>query len=397
MFMNTQFRPHRLRRGVVLFAVAVMLLSVGPAMGYSPEMRRAMVKGPWEITVQRAGAEAVRFPVEVADVDKVADLDRLLPIPGSAVRIRLIKYLPDLKSSESGVEDPAGGVIALVNAMGPGVDQDMWLDASDARRRGITSRAGAIKLLQLYDPKELPLVVRQLAEGKSVGVLSVWRQGERRPLQFVVAVGQTLSVPASGYTLEVLDYMPHYSIDAKTRKVTNASKEPANPAIRIRCSRGGNSVEQWLWSRFPSSPHSRNRLPLRVEFADVDFGEKAGRYILAGAGDSEPWIMFFKDGGIVAEKARTGKNYPLADNRYAVSIKKYFGRGTIKRRWENASESLLHPAVIVSVGKGQDESQLVLEFNQPKRYNIDGGDVMVFVFARKAASGMKPKSKERVE
>lgn len=381
--------PFRLRKYIVLLAVGTMLLSVVGAPGYSPQMRRAMLMGPWEIVVQSEADRApIRFPVEVADVDKTTDLDKVLPLPGSVVKIRLTRYLPDLQWIVSGVEDPSGGIIALINAKGPGLDQDMWLDAADAKKRAITSRVGGIKLLQVYEPKKLEQTVKQLTEGKSVGIVSVWPKKTKKPFQFVVKKGQSVSIPESGYVLKVLDYMPHYSIDAKTGKVSNASKQPINPAIEVRLSEGKSSFEQWLWSKFPSSPHSKGKLPLRVEFAEFDFGKKTGRYVLAGVANTEPWIMFFKDGKVVAEKAETGKKYPLSDTQYAVTIKEYYGSGLTKNEWQNGDESLTRPTIVAVIRKGQNKRELVLEMNKSTVYN-DDGDTMRLLFRQKPDSVAK--------
>ncbi len=381
--------PFRLRKYIVLLAVGAMLLSAAGAPGYSPQMRRAMLMGPWEIVVQLAGGAPMHFPVEVPDVDKVADLDKVLPLPGSVVKIRLTKYLPDLKRSVSGVKDSSGNVIALIHAWGSGLDQDMWLDAADAEKRGIASRVGAINLVEIHDPKKLEEMLKQLARGKSLGILSVWPDKAKKPLQFVIKKGQSLSIPESDYSLKILDYMPHYSIDVETKKVTNVSKEPVNPAIKVRCTKGDSTLEQWLWSKVPASPHSKAKLPFRAEFTAFDFGKKAGRYILAGAAEGEPWIMYFKDGNVVAKKAETGKDYPLLDAKYAVTIKEYYGSGIIKHEWKNGDESLAHPAIVATVQKGQKKKELVLELNKPSRYDSEDGDVMTFLFGRKSAPGMK--------
>ncbi len=382
--------PFRLRKYIVLPAVGTMLLLAVGAPGYSPQMRRAMLMGPWEIVVQsHADRAPIRFPVEVADVDKTADLDKVLPVPGSVVKIRLSRYLPDLQWIVSGVDDPSGGIIALINAKGPGLDQEMWLDAADAKKRAITSSAGGIKLLQVYDPNKLEQTVKQLAESKSVGIVSVWPKKTKKPLQFVVKKGQSVSIPESGYVLKVLDYMPHYSVDTATKKVTNASKKPINPAIRLRFSKDKSSVEEWLWSKFPSSPHSKGKLPFRAEFTEFDLGQGAGCYVLAGAANSEPWIMFLKDGKVVAEKAETAKGYPLSDSKYVVAIKEYYGSGIIKQEWKNGDESLAHPAIVATVQKGQKKKELVLELNKPSHYDSEDGDTMTFLFGRKADPGMK--------
>ncbi|RKY06785.1 MAG: hypothetical protein DRP66_08090, partial [Planctomycetota bacterium] len=75
-----RLKPYRLRIYVVFLVVGTLFLSVGDAPGYSRQMLREMLMGPWEITVQIAGGAPVRFPVEVPDVDKVADLDKVLPL-----------------------------------------------------------------------------------------------------------------------------------------------------------------------------------------------------------------------------------------------------------------------------------------------------------------------------
>ena len=158
----------RLRKHIVLLCVGTLLLLAAAAPGFSPLMRRAVLMGPWEITVQSEAADApIRFPFEVADIDKVTALDNVLPLPDSAINIRLTKYLPDLQRTVSGVDDPSGGMIALVNPKGPRLDQEIWLDAADARKRGITSSAGGIKLLRQ------PVFITIPATEKVIGNLSL--------------------------------------------------------------------------------------------------------------------------------------------------------------------------------------------------------------------------------
>ena len=268
----------------------------------------------------------------------------------------------------------------------------LFLSVGDARKRGITSSAGAIKLVEIYDPKKLEEMLKQLAQDKSVGILSVWSDKAKKPLQFVIQKGQSLSIPETDCSLKILDYMPHYSIDAKPMKIKNASNRPVNPAIKVSSTKGDSSAEQWLWSRFPSSPHSKVKLPFRTEFTAVDFGKKTGRYILVGAAAGEPWIMFFKDGKVVARKAETGKDYPLSDAKYAVTIKEYYGSGLIKNEWRNGAESLSHPAIVAVVRKGRKEKEIVLEMGKPGRYS-DDGEAIAFLFGRKAGPKMKGSGK----
>ncbi|MCD6392054.1 MAG: hypothetical protein J7M40_00960, partial [Planctomycetes bacterium] len=117
----------------------------------------------------------------------------------------------------------------------------LFLSVGDARKRGITSSAGAIKLVEIYDPKKLEEMLKQLAQGKAVGILSVWSDKAKKPLQFVIQKGQSLSIPETDCSLKILDYMPHYSIDAKPMKIKNASNRPVNPAIKVSSTKGDSS------------------------------------------------------------------------------------------------------------------------------------------------------------
>ena len=57
------------------------------ACGYSPQMRRAMMAGPWEIVVQISadGGEerGLSFPLNISDENKREKLDAVLPIMGT--------------------------------------------------------------------------------------------------------------------------------------------------------------------------------------------------------------------------------------------------------------------------------------------------------------------------
>ncbi len=102
--------------------------------------------------------------------------------------------------------------------------------------------------------------------------------------------------------------------------------------------------------------------------------------------------MFFKDGKVVAEKAETGKKYPLSDTQYAVTIKEYYGSGLTKNEWKNGDESLTRPAIVAVIRKGQNKEELVLEMNKSNVYN-DDGDTMRLLFRQKSDPVAKGRGK----
>ena len=93
-----------------------------------------------------------------------------------------------------------------------------------------------------------------------------------------------------------------------------------NPAIKISVDDGENTYEQWLWAKFPSSPHKDLQLPLRMRFTDFNLGSTGGKYILVAARGSEPWLLFSKKGKTRAEKAILGQPYPFSNEQYSFII-----------------------------------------------------------------------------
>jgi hypothetical protein len=354
--------------------------------GYPPEMRRAMLGGPWEIVVQMGmDGSMMRFPVKVADENKATMLDQVLPMMGSPIKIRLMQYLPELKWETSIVEDPKGGAAVQIKAKGVNLNQDIWLSSADPAKQSISSKVGSIKIVKLHNPKGIETIIRELTSGKSIGIVSVWDKDLNKPLEYIINTGQTISLPISDYKLKILEYVPHYSIDTTTSKVTNKSNRPVNPAIKINLDNGENNYDQWLWSKFPSSPHMKKDLPLRLQFTDFDIGTTPGNYILVAVQGSEPTLFYIKDGRKHAEQVKLKHEYPFAQKEYTFSIEEFANSAYIKNKWKKGSEELLAPAIIASIEENKTSSQLVLEFNKPNHHRSVSG-TMVLLYRREVSS-----------
>jgi hypothetical protein len=365
---------------VALLAAAVVC---GSALGYSPEMRKAMLGGPWELQISRsADASAVKFEVKVADEDKVAEIGTLVPVMGSPYKVRIEKYLPDLQWDSHGAEVEDGGVVVRLNVKGPNMETDIWLDSADVKKSAISAQVGGIQAVGISEPKQLEEMAKGLTDSKGVGLVSVWLEEGKKPLQYVVEKGKKAEIAGTPYTLEFADYLCHYSIDMETKKVTNASERPVNPAVLIRLSGGGKEYEKWLWSRFPASPHETNEMPFRAQFVGADFGGEGGKYVLLGAKGAEAWMIRSADKKKKAEKIKVGERYPFADEAYSVSVEEYFGSAELINEWKNGSETLKNPAIIVSVEKSGKKSEYALELNKPINHT-EGTEAVSLVFGKK--------------
>jgi hypothetical protein len=345
-----------------------------------------MLSGPWEIVVQNGmDGSMMRFPVKVPNENKTTMLDKALPLMGSPIKIRLMQYLPDLKWETSIVEDPKGGAVVQIKAKGENLNQDIWLSSADPAKQSISSQIGGIKIVKLHSSEGIEKIMRELTSGKSIGIVSVWGNDTNKPLEYVANAGDTITLPISDYKLKILEYLPHYSIDTTTKKVTNMSNKPVNPAIKINLDNGNDNYEQWLWSKFPSSPHMKKDLPLRVQFTDFDIGTTQGNYVFVTAQGSEPWLFYSKDGKKHAEKAKLKNEYPFAQKTYTFSIEDFSNSANIKNDWKKGSEELLSPAIIASIEESETRKQLVLELNKPKHHSSASG-TMVLLYRRQASS-----------
>ena len=371
---------------IIFLVIAGFSVFSSRAYGYSPAMRQARLNGPWEIVVQMGmDGSMMRFPVKVANENKATTLDNVLPMMGSPIKIRLMQYLPDLKWETSIVEDPKGGAVVQIKAKGKNFNQDIWLNSADPAKQSISSQVGGIKIVKLHSSEGIEKIMRELTSSKSIGIVSVRGNNTNKPLEYVAKTGETITLPTSDYKLKILEYVPHYSIDTKTKKITNMSNKPVNPAIKMNIDNGNDNYEQWLWSKFPSSPHMKKDLPLRIQFTDFDIGTTSGNYVFVVAQDSEPWLFYNKDGKKHAEKAKLKYEYPFAQKTYTFSIEDFSNSANIKNEWKKGSEELLAPAIIASIEENKTRKQLVLELNKPNHHNSASG-TMVFLYRRQVAS-----------
>jgi hypothetical protein len=358
--------------------------------------------GPWEIIVQtRLDGQASRFPLNVSDENKPQKLDAVLPIKDIHIEIRLEEYVPDLKWETDAVEHPGGEIAAKLLISGKNLKQEIWLSASNPARQSITSSIGGVSIKRIHDTNNIEMLMQGLTDSRAVGVLSIWPEDgngnpfrekiakwePNQPFECIAKTSETISIPGSEYKLKIVEYLPHYSIDTKTKKVVSQSQKPVNPAVKVLLDDGKKRVERWLWAKFPSSPHQETELPLRIRFTDFDLSGSKGQYILAVASGTNPWLLLSKKGKKTVEKAVLGRPYPFEDRQYSFSIEKIIDGAIIKTDWANGSQKLLHPAVIATIKQSDTDRQAVLELNKPVHFKMKSG-TLVLLYRRTQASLM---------
>ena len=375
---------------IAIVTIAAVVVLTKPARAMPPGPHHSFLAGPWELVV-KMGFEGpgLRFPVTVSDENKPEKINRVLPILGTPINIKLEQYLPDLKWETTAIKHPGGGIVAKLTAKLKDSEQVFWLDSGNPARQSISSSIGSVAIKRLHDPNTVEKLLRQLTHPKAVGIVSVWPEDSNSPLEYAANLGETITIPKSKYKVSTLKYIPHYSIDTKTKKVTSRSDKPVNPAIKVRIDDGENTYECWLWSKFTSFPHKKMKLPLRIKFTDFDLGKMEGKYILVVTSKAQTWLLFSKKGKTQVQKAKLGWPYPFANEGYFFSIEKITNNAVIKTNWKNNSEDLLHPAIIATIEHNGTVQQVVLEFNKPYHYKSKLG-TMVLLYRRRPGLSKGP-------
>lgn len=354
------------------------------------EAHHSFLGGPWELVVKMGlEGDGLRFPLTVSDESKPQKFDAVLPVMGTPIQVRLEQYVPDLAWETVGVEHADGGIVAKLAIKGKDLQQDIWLSPADPGRQSISSRIGGVTIRRLHNPDTAEALVRDLAHPKAVGVLSIWPEDSNRPFECVARAGEKAAILGSEYDVEVLEYLPHYSIDTKTRKVVNQSKKPVNPAVRVALSNGRKTFEQWLWAKFLSSPHEDQKLPFRMRYTDFNLGDDKSTYILAVARGTKAWLFVSNNKGRRAQRAILGRFYPFANKAYAFSIERIMDGAIIKTQWKNNSERLLRPAVVATIAESGESRQAVLELNKPLHHKTESG-MLVLLYRRRPVSVGSP-------
>jgi hypothetical protein len=319
--------------------------------------------------------DALRLPLSVANEDKSEELSSVLPVMGTPLKIRVERYLPDLKWETIAVEDPNGGAVARLSLRGERLNQDTWLSAREVARQGISSHIGGVTVRELPRGQASADVLQQVADQDAPGVLLVWLSDDEPPLRLAVKPGMRVELPGAAWKLSVPTYVPHYTIDRETRQVTSASDQPVNPAVEVCVEGQGREYRQWVWSKFPSSPHRRLQLPFRVQFVDLHPG--TGQYVLVLTPGMKPRLVRREKEKTYVEQIELGARRPFGDKRYSFAVEEVRYGAAIETRWTNASDVLLHPAVVATIGSQDDAEQAVLELNKPYHHKTKLGTLVV--------------------
>lgn len=367
-------------RQAAFAAFALTAVWAGAAAAQTVSPHHGFIGGPWEVVVKMGlEGETLRLPLTVTDENKPQRIDETLPVMGTPIKVDIQQYVPNLQWQTVAVKDPNGAAVARVSLRGPNLNQDLWLSAGDVARQSISAHIGAVAIRELPPGPAGATVMQELADEQTVGVLLVWLEDTAAaPLQYAVKPGTSVQLPGGQGAISIRRYVPHYSVDRQSKEVTNLSDEPVNPAIEVRVEGEQGEHQEWVWSKFPSSPHMQMQLPFRVRFVDFHVGTDPGQYMLVAAQGLGPCILHRQDEHKRIEPVEFGKPYPFSSEGYSLAVEEVQYGARIEQRWQNASEMLLHPAIVASVVVGDSAEEAVLELDKPNHRTTPFGTLVMF-------------------
>jgi hypothetical protein len=239
-----------------------------------------------------------------------------------------------------------------------------------------------IAVRHVRDSEVLKSLIKEMLASQTVGILSVVDSNGVLLFESVARVGKKITVAKTKYKIELLDYVRHFTIDMKTKKVSSASDRPINPALKVKLSGVGDPQEQWLWSKIESSPHEGMKEKLHLKFTDFDLGGVEGSYMLVGSSKEELWVLFLKEGKVHAEKVKFEQAYPFLDKSYNFKVQKVYYPAVIKTEWTNGVEELTNPGIITSIIEGDKTERMALEFGKQFNYKSKEIGTIVLLYRR---------------
>jgi len=100
----------------------------------------------------------VRIPVSVADENKPQLLGTVTPVMGTPIKVKLERYLPDMKRETMAVADPNGGPVAKLSLRGENLQQDIWLCARDREKQSVSAHIGNVAIRELPGPPDASIL-----------------------------------------------------------------------------------------------------------------------------------------------------------------------------------------------------------------------------------------------
>lgn len=294
---------------------AAILITLGGALvteHFGIRGQVGLVEGQTATQFNIAGRDTLLIDEETGQDSHSIELGQFVPTrlqedeigwPGQKLsdgtRVEVLGYLPDSTWERQITNDNPAARYALEIALAAvGQEKPQWVFA------GQSVGVGGVEVAyrRVEDREELRKLVEAAStpatQPASRGLITVEYQGQTFSFPLEDALDRPVPLGETGYTAQVLRYLPHATV-AANNQVVNASEQPINPYVEVAFTGPEGEEVQRAFARFPefSRMHGANA-PQAFELKFTSSAEEAPFApveVLEGAG-GEMYVRFNRKG-----------------------------------------------------------------------------------------------------
>ncbi|MCP4251154.1 MAG: hypothetical protein GY778_29300 [bacterium] len=282
------------------------------------------------------GDEAIltEVAIDLPSPTTVANLDQIVLLPAPLPPLKLEQYLPGAVLVQDVVPDSSPGAKPAVHLSidGPSQHYLRWLVADDTDHDALISLIGTWRFMAVKTAEQRDELFRQFeTELTREPTVYVSRRGKERAVQVPARPKTVRELKELGCTVRVLDFMPHFGLDDKTKEPVNRSDQRLNPAVLVEVEGRGQRDQRWIFSKFPEyQANERSELPFEVRLeCAVAKQSSTPDFMLLTVGVSPPEAWIRQDGKTTVKRLKVDEKIVIAGSQYTFHIARFESAGKL--------------------------------------------------------------------
>jgi ABC-type transport system involved in cytochrome c biogenesis permease subunit len=298
-----------------------------------------------------------------------------------ALNAAVLRYIPDSTMANEVVDGgPAPQPAVLVSLARSGTGSPRWVFAG--HRDQLRNIPVSLSVARTDAELDQWTAENTTANGESVGKITVAVGGSVETLPVEECRNEPKPVLDGRYRIRVLDYFPHATVGADG-KVTNASPEAKNPAVRVDVVTSRGVSTRLAFSNFPDfqSMHGgAGADDLRIVFQASGTSGKGPRIdMLAAPQGAVLARLIGDDGSVFVEELHPGSPVSTPWAGSTLELLHRYDRAWVRPDVTpvDPPRETRDPAILVALQGGQSRQTLWLQRHQTRLVTADGTDYQI--------------------
>ncbi len=304
----------------------------------------------------------LRVEAKLRDRNLPATLSQEIALPWLNEKLELTDYLPLAQLDQTVIEtDETGEPAIFISIDGPTQSYQRWLMANVQERNRLVSFIGTWRFMAVKDTSQRDYLWEQFrTEYTRDPLLHVNGPDGLHRQQLPAAIGRKKELKGLDYSLEVLSFMPHFSMDEKTKQPRNQSQLRRNPAVMVRITGSGRQEDRWVFSKFPAyTSESTDRLPIEVTLdCPVQSTSQAPDYVIVTTGKNDLELWSRHQGKTDEQTLTINQPIDIAGSQYRFQLGQSIPHGKLVERYVSSDKPGAVPALRIA-------SKLIIGLTSP--------------------------------